>query len=215
MRNRRKTTLWAISAALLASFVLWGGGGAERQDPRSLIAQQVASRPLSLASVRKRWVAMLLIVKSQVCTPRRDRILNSWPGLDQTDPIARQAAFFRMLLDPVREDRAEPYRKFALHRAMSENEQLEVFINRARFARWGRCSIVGFPDAARPYTARIWPCWMGINIPAWWPCSSRAGTFDPAGHRAANQKRFRRIDMLMVGRCRPCRLNDVHYSTCR
>ena len=104
--------------------------------------------------------------------------------------------------------------RFALHPAFTKREQLEIFINHARFGTSRGRPIIGFNDAARTFYGRALEHLTDREYLTLVAMLMAPGRLNPVRHPQANAERTRRIEALLAGRCRPRGLRDVEYEDC-
>lgn len=105
--------------------------------------------------------------------------------------------------------------RYVLDPAMSKDDQLATFVNRAYFGEAHGRSIIGFADAARAYHGRAFAALDEREYLSLVAMLMAPNALDPVQHPAQNAERVRRIEALLAGRCRPAGLRDVTYKDCR
>ncbi len=217
MGGWRRKALWLAPAALFAGFIVYEAAAVLSARARTpAILRQAADHPLKLAAVPERRLAMLLAVE--------DPGFRRHKGFDLSTPGQGKTNMTQSLVKFLYFDRFEPgfakieqslIARFVLHPAMSKDDQLELFLNRARFGWRGGREIRGFAEAARadygrPLEALTDDEYLGLVAMLMAPRE-----LDPLRHKAANAERVGRIKALLAGRCRPSGVFDVTYPACR
>jgi membrane carboxypeptidase/penicillin-binding protein len=217
MRGWRRKALVAVPAALILGFVTYEAAAVARAKARTpAILEQAADRPLRLAAVPKRRLAMLLAVEDPGFY-RHKGIDFSTPGQGKTNLTQSLVKF--LYFDHFRPGFAKIEQsliaRFVLHPAMSKDDQLELYLNRARFGWRGGREIRGFAEAARAYYGKPFGALSDGEYLGLVAMLIAPRDLDPLRHRAANAERVGRIERLLAGRCRPAGLFDVRYPACR
>lgn len=218
MGGWRKKAWWAVPAALAAGLVAYEAAAVVRAKARTpaILAQAAASRPLALAAVPKRRLAMLLAVE--------DPGFYRHKGIDFSTPGQGRTNMTQALVKFLYFERFEPgfakieqslIARFVLHPAMGKDEQLELFLNRARFGwRDGR-EVRGFADAARTFYGKELGALGDDEYLSLVAMLKAPRDLNPLRHKAANAERVGRIKRLLAGRCRPSGVFDDDYPACR
>ena len=215
MRARHKLLVGLLLGLPLCLLAYEGAAVVRARGRTAEILQQVRAREVALASIAPRRIGMLLAVEDPGFLRHR--------GIDFGTPGQGMTTLTQSLAKFLYFDRFTPglaklelmlVARFALDPAMSKREQLEVFINYARFgARRGR-PIIGFNAAARTFYGRDLRQLTDREYLTLVAMLIAPQRLDPGRHAEANAERTRRIEALLAGRCRPRGLRDVYYRDC-
>jgi hypothetical protein len=179
------------------------------------IQRRVEAREVALGSIPERRIRMLLAVEDPGFFHHR--------GIDFGTPGQGMTTLTQSLAKFLYFDRFRPgvaklelmlVARFALDRAFTKREQLEVFINYARFGASRGRPVIGFDDAARTFYGRAFQDLTDREYLTLVAMLMAPGRLDPARHPEANAERTNRIEALLAGRCRPRGLRDVEYQDC-
>ena len=216
MLDWRKRLLWVVPAILVLGFVGYEAAAVVSASQRTPdILRQVASRPVSLGSVPKRRLDMLLAVE--------DPGFYRHSGVDFSTPGQGMTNLTQSLVKRLYFDRFEPgfakieqslIARFVLHPAMAKDDQLEVFLNYASFGRRDGRPVIGFSDAARSWYGKDLASLTDDEFLGLVAMLMAPRDLDPIRNRAANAERVRRIKLMLAGKCRPSGLKDVSYEGC-
>lgn len=179
------------------------------------VLAQVSGREVALASVPARRIRMLLAVEDPAFFRHRGVDFNT-PGQGLTTLTQSLAKFlyFRRFTPGIAKLELMLVARFALDPALSKRDQLEIFLNHARFGtRRGR-PVIGFNDAARTFYGRDLRQLTDREYLTLVAMLIAPNRLDPVRHAAANAERTRRIEALLAGRCRPRGLRDTDYEDC-
>jgi membrane peptidoglycan carboxypeptidase len=213
--RRRKWVLTALLALPLA-LVLYEGYAVLRARAHTAHAlARVAARETPLASVPAHRLRMLLQVEDPSFFTHR--------GIDLSTPGQGMTTLTQSLAKFLYFDRFTPgfqklelmlVARFALDPAASKREQLEIFLNHARFGSRNGRPIRGFAAAARAFHGRELAALTDRQFLSLVAMLIAPAEFDPLRHPEANRDRTDRIVALLAGRCRPRGLRDVRYEDC-
>jgi hypothetical protein len=179
------------------------------------IRERVQAREAALASIPARRIWMLLAVEDPGFFHHR--------GIDFGTPGQGMTTLTQSLAKFLYFDRFRPglaklelmlVARFALDPAFAKREQLEIFINYARFGTSRAREIIGFNDAARTFYGRALERLTDREYLTLVAMLIAPGRLDPARHPEANAERTSRIEALLAGRCRPRGWRDVEYEDC-
>jgi membrane peptidoglycan carboxypeptidase len=215
MRRRRK---WVVGLLLgLPLLVLAYESFAvlrARANTEEALAR-VSAREVPLASVPERRIAMLLAVEDPGFFRHRGIDFGT-PGQGMTTMTQSLAKFlyFDRFTPGIAKLELMLVARFALDPAASKQEQLEIFLNHARFGRFRGREVRGFADAARTFHGRPLSALSDREYLSLVAMLIAPNALDPVRHAEANAERVRRIEALLAGRCRPQGLRDVYYEGC-
>lgn len=215
MRSRRILTLGLLLAVPLCVAAYETAAVLGARARTAAVLERVSGREVTLGSIPARRIGMLLAVEDPGFFRHRG-IDFSTPGQGMTTLTQSLAKFlyFRRFTPGIEKLELMLVARFALDPAASKREQLEIFINHARFgARRGR-PIRGFNAAARAYYGRALDRLTDHEFLTLVAMLIAPGRMDPIRHADANARRTRRIEALLAGRCRPRSLRDTHYQDC-
>ncbi|HWT12657.1 MAG TPA: transglycosylase domain-containing protein [Allosphingosinicella sp.] len=179
------------------------------------ILERVRAREVPLAALPRRRIAMLLAVEDPGFLGHRG-IDFSTPGQGMTTMTQSLAKFlyFERFTPGLAKLELMLVSRFALDPALSKRDQVELFVNYARFgSRRGR-PIIGFNDAARTFYGRELSRLSDREYLTLVAMLVAPRRFDPQRQPAANAERTRRIEAMLAGRCRPSGLRDLYYEDC-
>jgi membrane peptidoglycan carboxypeptidase len=101
-----------------------------------------------------------------------------------------------------------------LDRAVSKDEQLEIFINHASFGSAQGQQINGFDEASRTIYGRALPELSDREYLSLVAMLIGPNELDPRVHPKENARRVDRIEAMLAGKCKPAGLRDVYYQAC-
>lgn len=215
MRLRRKWIFGLLLALPLLLLVHESIAVLRARARTDEVLQRVSTREIPLAAMPARRIRMLLAVDDPGFFNHR--------GIDFSTPGQGMTTLTQSLAKFLYFDRFEPgiaklelmlVARFALDPAVGKNEQLEIYLNHARFgARRGR-PVIGFADAARTFYGRELHRLDDREYLSLVAMLIAPGELNPIRHPEANAERVRRIEALLAGRCRPQGLRDVYYRDC-
>lgn len=179
------------------------------------LLKQVRSREIPLPALPERRIRMLLAVEDPAFHRHRG-IDFATPGQGMTTLTQSLAKFlyFERFTPGIAKLELMLVARFALDPAVSKDEQLEIFVNHARFGSRGGRPIVGFADAARTFYGRELDQLTDREYLTLVAMLIAPARLDPARHARVNAERTDRIEALLAGRCRPQGLRDVYYRDC-
>ena len=215
MRRRSKLILGLLAGLPLLLLAYESVAVLRARARTSEILQQVQTREVPIVAMPARRIRMLLAVE--------DPGFLSHSGIDFSTPGQGMTTLTQSLAKFLYFDRFTPgvaklelmlVARFALDPAMSKSEQLEVFLNHARFgSRRGR-PVVGFAQAARTFYGRELDALTDREYLTLVAMLIAPNRLDPVRHGADNAERTDRIEAMLAGRCRPRGLRDTHYRDC-
>lgn len=215
MRLRKKLIV-GLLVGLPFLLIAYEGAAVLRARARTAeILEQVRTGEVPLATVPARRIRMLLAVEDPGFAGHRGIDFGT-PGQGMTTLTQSLAKFlyFERFTPGLGKLELMLVARFALDPATSKDEQLEIFINHARFgARAGR-PIHGFQAAARAFYGRELSRLSDREYLTLVAMLIAPARLDPIRHPQANAERTRRIERLLAGRCRPRGLRDVQYQDC-
>lgn len=187
---------------------------AQLHTPAALAS--VAERPLKLAALTPVRRLMLLKVADpgfyrhhgvDVTTPG-----SGWTTITQS--LAKDLYFpggFKPGFETVEQSLIAWW---VLDRAVSKDEQLEIYFNYASLGQDGRRPIRGFDDAARTIYRKPFDQLDDREYLSLVAMLNAPSDYDPRERPVASRKRVDRIIALVTGRCRPTGVFDVQYPRC-
>ena len=215
IRSRRKLIAGLLLALPLLLLVYESVAVLRARARTDEVLERVRTREIPLAALPARRVRMLLAVEDPGFHQHRG-IDFATPGQGMTTLTQSLAKFlyFERFTPGIGKLELMLVARFALDPAVSKDEQLEIFINHARFgSRRGR-PVIGFADAARTFYGRELHQIGDREYLTLVAMLIAPGRLDPARHAAANAERTDRIEAMLAGRCRPQGLRDVNYRDC-
>jgi membrane peptidoglycan carboxypeptidase len=216
MMGRRGKIGLIVAAALpllLATYEVAAVLRARSATPE--ILSKVRSGEIEFGSVPAARIDMLLAVEDPGFYGHR--------GIDFSTPGQGMTTLTQSLAKFLYFDRFSPgfaklelmlVARFALDPAATKQEQLEIFLNHARFGRFRGRQVRGFADAARTFYGREFASLDDRQFLSLVAMLIGPNQLDPVRHSEANADRTARIVALLGGRCRPSGLRDVYYDQC-